>query len=183
MSTGHLKQKPATIDELIGSSREGFFELVDGQLERVHMSPYTSRVAYLLGLQLGRYLETKPLGDVFEAEVYYRCFGSSRYGRKPDLSFVRKERIPPDWKQLGYFSMVPDLVVEVVSPKDRAGKLRRKINEYRQASVPLLWVIYPLERVASVYFPGGYDELDENGWLSGREVLPGFKVRLGDLLP
>lgn len=182
MSTGHLKQKPATIDELIGSSREGFFELVDGQLERVHMSPFTSRVAVRLSSRLQSHCEETQAGVVYDSEVYYRCFRNPKTGRKPDISLIRKARLPLDADEVGYFTLVPDLIVEVVSPKDKALKVERKIREYRQAGVALLWVIYPHERFAKVFHQGAYDEIEDDGYLDGRDVLPGFRVRLAELL-
>ena len=37
----------------------------------------------------------------------------------------------------------PDLAVEVVSPRDMAGDVDRKVREYGELPVPLLWVIFP----------------------------------------
>jgi Uma2 family endonuclease len=182
MSIGELKKLPATIDELIGSSREGRFELVDGKLERVHMSPFTSRVASRLISHLVPYCDQKQAGVIYESEVYYRCFSNLKTSRKPDVSFIAQRHLPPDADEVGYFTLVPDLVVEVVSPKDRALKVERKIREYRKASVPLLWVIYPQVRFAKVFHKGSLEEIEEDGLLDGRDVLPGFRIRLGDLL-
>ena len=38
----------------------------------------------------------------------------------------------------------PDLIVEVISPRENAEGLARKLNDYRDAGVPIVWVIYPL---------------------------------------
>jgi Uma2 family endonuclease len=178
-----MRRRPATIDELIGSPYEGRFELVEGKLEGVGMSPFTSSVAYLLGLRIGEFLQQNPLGRAFESETYYHCFGKKGTGRKPDLSVVRAERLPSDWQDVGYFTFPPDLAVEVVSPGDRADRVKRKIQDYRQAGVRLLWVIYPKARTADVFYPGGYEEVAEDQELQGRDVLPGFRVKLGDLFP
>jgi Uma2 family endonuclease len=183
MSTANLRKLPSTIDELIGSSREGWFELVEGALERVHMSPFTSFVGARLLAQLSRYCDETGRGIVFDAETYYHCFPSPKTARKADGSVVLKERLHADWQSAGFLRIAPDLAYEVISPRDNANQVQRKIREYRQAGVRLLWVIYPQTRVAVVYSSRGYEEVEENGELTGQDVLPGFRVRLGDLFP
>jgi len=43
--------------------------------------------------------------------------------------FVRKERLPSGRLPEGFLTVVPDLVVKVVSPRDNAANLERKLNE------------------------------------------------------
>jgi len=96
--------------------------------------------------------------------------------------FVRKERLPSGRLPEGFLTVVPDLVVKVVSPRDNAANLERKLNEYREAGVSLIWVIYPDPRNAIVLRPlQGREELGRNGTLNGGEVLPGFSCSLVDL--
>jgi Uma2 family endonuclease len=129
MSSAALRKKPTTIDELIGSSREGWFELVDGKPERVHIESFrVSRCD-------SSFVPLMGAGAVYDSEVYYRCFSNPKTSRKPDVSFISKGRLPHDADEVGYFTLVPDLIVEVMSPKDKALKVERKIREYRRAEV------------------------------------------------
>ena len=40
--------------------------------------------------------------------------------REPDIAFISAERLPLDVEVTGYYEVVPDLIVEVVSPNDSA---------------------------------------------------------------
>jgi Uma2 family endonuclease len=50
--------------------------------------------------------------------------------RGPNVSFVRKERIPKEGLPQGYFKGAPDLAVEVFSPWDTASQLEIKVHDY-----------------------------------------------------
>ena len=77
--------------------------------------------------------------------------------------------------------VAPEWAVEIISPTDKAGKIRAKREIYQAASI-LYWEIYPdLERI-DVYAPGqpahsfGIDDV-----LDGSEVLPGFTLAVHEL--
>lgn len=51
------------------------------------------------------------------------------------------------------------------------------------AGVPLLWVIYPAAAYALVHHPDGTARMvRETEALDGEDVLPGFRLHLGELL-
>jgi Uma2 family endonuclease len=61
--------------------------------------------------------------------------------------------------------------------------MRRKVGEYFEAGVRLVWLIDPEKRSARVYSsPSESVEVREDQSLDGGDVLPGFSVGLGDLL-
>ena len=104
--------------------------------------------------------------------------------RGPDVSFVSAERIrssggEPD---RGWFRLVPDLVVEIDSPGRRPVIGQRRIQDYLEAGVRLLWVIHAATRSATVYDThGGVRLVREDGSLDGEDVLPGLHVTLAEL--
>lgn len=109
--------------------------------------------------------------------------------RIPDVMFYVGNRIQqymqdnPDY----YFRplpIVPDFVIEVVSPTDRVNDLDRKIDAYLRDGVRLIWALNPERRKTIVYAPDAppqYVAADE--LLDAGAVLPGFQLRLADLLP
>jgi Uma2 family endonuclease len=124
------------------------------------------------------------LGESFNSEQYYRCFGDDDHARKPDASFIRKSRLPPGWIRQGYFEIAPDLAVEVTSINDIVRNMEEKVDEYLDAGIPLVWVIHPEARTAMIYRgDGSVQRLHEQDALQGEDILPGFQVRLGDLIP
>lgn len=174
-----------TLEELLARDDVPSCELVEGQLEEVHVSNLSSNVAAKLTMKVGALVDQMGIGEVFNSETYYRCFPwMENTARKPDLSFVSRERLPEDWAALGYFSIAPDLVVEVLSPNDLASKVNAKTDEYLRAQVRLVWVIDPEQRIVFVFRPDGTaNTLRETEELSGENVLPGFRCRVADLFP
>jgi Uma2 family endonuclease len=75
--------------------------------------------------------------------------------------------------------MAPDLAVEVVSPSDLATDLDRKLVEYVEAGVSLVWVVYPETRRAFVFSSATEVRiLSASDELDGGAVIPGFRLAL-----
>src|SRR5262249_48645924 len=73
----------------------------------------------------------------------------------------------------------PDLLVEVLSPKNTRQEIQRKLREYFLAGTRLAWVLQPKKQTAEVYTsPEDARRVAKNGTLDGGAVLPGFKVSL-----
>jgi Uma2 family endonuclease len=161
------------------------FELVDGRLVEKHMGWESSWISTRLSRLLDIWCDTNHLGWVAGAEAGYQCFPfAPNLVRKPDVSFVRRGRLPGERFPPGNARIVPDLAVEVVSPNDTYYEVERKVQEYLRAGVPLVWVVNPPTRMVRVHRPGGrLTDLDEHQELTGEEVIPGFRCRVGDFLP
>jgi Uma2 family endonuclease len=177
-------QAHVTLEELLASPQAGQFEIVNGQLEEVHMSSLSSAVGAKLCFYLVGFCRQQPVGEVFNSEHYYRCFASdASKSRKPDVSFVSRERLPAQWQNLGFFSIPPDLAVEVLSPNDLAYEVAEKIEEYLEAGVKLVWEVKPVTRTVLIHrLDGTVQKLHENDLLSGENVVPGFQCRVADFL-
>jgi Uma2 family endonuclease len=77
------------------------------------------------------------------------------------------------------WDVVPDLAVEVVSPRDVLEDLLDRVFEYFQAGVRLVWVLSPKPRFAHVYeSPVRVSLITESDALEGGNVLPGFRLPL-----
>jgi Uma2 family endonuclease len=172
-----------TLEELLESPDRGRYELVHGHLVEVPVGNLANRVAFQLMVRLGEHCNRTGQGEGFSSEQYYHCFGDDYHARKPDASVIRRERLPADWASGGSFPIPPDLAVEVISINDVAGNVEAKVEEYLDAGVRLVWVIYPETRTAMVYrADGSTTRLHAEHELSGENVLPGFQVKLADVL-
>src|SRR5581483_5060470 len=81
-----------------------------------------------------------------------------------------------------YVQEVPQLIVEVLSPSDRMGKVNKRVNQYLRRGVPVVWVVDADTRIVTVYRPGQEQQpLDETDELTGDGVLPDFRCRVVDL--
>lgn len=156
-------------------------ELVRGELVREPLpGPRHGRLVVRLGRRIGDHVEAHGLGEVF-AESGYVLEEQPPTLRGPDVSFVSEARLP-ELPGTGFWSMAPDLAVEVLSPSNRAGEMEDKVRQYLAAGARLVWVVDPVRRTASEYRPGGEARLlDPSGALEGHDVLPGFRLPLSEL--
>lgn len=130
------------------------------------------------------FLLTHNLGWALPQESGIAIWPGRNRVRKPDLTYVRSSRLPGGRPSEGWLTVVPDLVAEVVSPKDRGEELEQKLAEYRESGIPLIWVIYPATRTAHVLGANRQRrELGQDGVLEGEDILPGFSVPLADIFP
>jgi Uma2 family endonuclease len=102
--------------------------------------------------------------------------------RAPDVSYVRKERIPPTGVPDGFWDLAPDLAVEVVSPGQSAAEVREKVRDLLAGGTQLVWVAYPRTREVIAHTPDGLARVyAASDTLAHAEVLPGFACTVAEL--
>ena len=173
-----------TIEDLEALPDDGHvWELIDGEL--VRREPVGGRhgaLGFRVGRRVGNFVEEHSLGEMFGSDTIYAFRRDPDRGLRPDASFVRADRLPLGDQFDKPLELVPDLVIEVVSPNDRAGALEEKLETYQRFGVPLIWVLWPRRRAITVYAVGQpVRELSEDKELDGGDVLPGFRVAVADL--
>ncbi|HZL35344.1 MAG TPA: Uma2 family endonuclease [Tepidisphaeraceae bacterium] len=169
-----------TPEELLAMPDSVDYELVDGKLVERNMGLKSSAIAMRIGQRLLNFLDTQKAGHVFGSEAAFRCFpDDADKVRKPDVSFIRNGRLPGERDPDGYGYIAPDLVVEVISPNDKADEVDEKIQEYLTAGVPLIWIVHPKTRIVQIHRPptsplGASTRLTESDTITGEDVLTGF---------
>src|SRR5947209_1116630 len=127
------------------------FELVNGVLVEKKMGTEAGGIAATLIGLLFIWNRQANQGRVVSAEGSYQCFGEDADRvRRPDVSFIRTDRLPGGSLPRGHAQVAPDLAVEVVSPNDLYSEVRAKVEEYFAAGVRLVWVIDPDTRSLEV---------------------------------
>lgn len=175
---------PVTADELFAMDGDGTRrELVRGEVREMAPAGFPhGRTAMRLGVRIGTHVEAAGAGVVVAAETGFRIARDPDTVRAPDVAFIATEHVPPDAEQRGFPDLAPDLVVEVVSPSDRAGEVLEKALEWIGAGVRLVWVVYPAQRLVVVHGPGGsVAQVGAGGELDGADVLPGLIIAVDDL--
>ncbi len=191
-----VKVEPALISvedfmQLYGD--EGPFEWIDG--ERIPVTPQvtrSSRIAVRLLRRLADHVDARQLGEAFmEAPFVMPTERKSRWlkgSRVPDVMFVRAERLErlaeeyPDWEDMP-LPLIPDLVVEIISPSDKFSDVSKKIARYLADGVRLVWLIDPEQRNVIVYEQGSdqHTTLGVDRVLAGGAVIPGFEMPIASL--
>ncbi len=181
------------LDEFLSEQSRQPFELVNG--ERIAQLPNVfghAEVIQLLFLLLFQWTQTHRTGRVFSETTFILSDRQNpdwvTGSRIPDLMVYAGDRIDeykahtPDYREKP-LALVPDLVIEGVSPSDKVGDLDDKIDAYLSDGVRLIWVLKPQRGRAVVYAPDMEQPLHLSGdaVLDASEVLPGFQVRLTDI--
>jgi Uma2 family endonuclease len=157
-------------------------ELVDGQVVEWGVANLRhGLVINALAYFLNAFVRPNRLGSVALADSLVRILGSRYNARGGDIAFFARGRLPQD-QQASATDVVPDFVIEVLSPTDQPGAVEAKVRDWRRAGVRLLWYVEPENGVTTVYRGDTETSVGPNEALSGDDVLPGFTLRMGDVL-
>jgi len=181
MSTAHTALTLAGFERL--PEPEGVrYELDDGELiATARPKAKHARSERKLVVLLGGFLQTHTIGEVFTGNMAFLLGGDPPTLRCPDVSFVTAERartIDPN----GWITGAPDLAIEIVSPSDAAAELYRKVRQYLENGSSVVWVVYPDTQDVHEFRPTGTRIFHAGDLLEAPDLLPGFSVRVADLL-
>ena len=169
---------------------EAPFEWLDGEVIPVSPSVYGSNhIANLLRDAMNEVVKAKQLGAVYleltivftEAEQWVRN------SLIPDIAFISAEKLadfrarhPDDWREVP-LTVIPDLVVEVISPTDRYADVNRKVKRYHEEGVGLVWVVDYLNQFVDVLTAHSTQRLYPSDTLTAGDIIPGFELKLETL--
>lgn len=158
------------------------YELIHGELSE--MTPPGGEhcsVMNMIGYLLTHHVRPRGLGRVLTGDPGIIIAREPDHVRAPDVCFIARDRIPPEGIPRGYVEIVPDLIVEVVSPSDSAEEVEAKIGEWLAAGARLVWAVYPRTRRVLAHQPGGIARVyTEEDTIDGAPVLPEFTCRVGE---
>jgi Uma2 family endonuclease len=171
----------ADVVRALEAPRKRLCELIDGVLVEKAEGTLEALLAGVIVQEMWNFVEPKDLGVVVPADGPLRLWLG--LVRIPDVSFVSWERVPGgEFPDTPIAALVPNLAVEVLSKKNTAREMERKLGEYFQAGVSLVWIIDPKTQSARAYSsPSHFRRLGKDQALDGGKVLPGFSFPLKDL--
>ena len=152
------------------------FELIDGTLVEKAIGWQESYLAAYIATILNNFVQPKNLGMVFGSDGMLRL--KREQIRIPDVSFVSKQRFAGrDVLPTAFWELGCDLAVEVISPSNTRREMERKLGDYFNAGVAVVWLVYPKEREVVVYSaPNQSTVLQGDDVLDGGTLLPGFSI-------
>jgi len=171
------------------------FEIIDGEV--VFMSPKLPGHGFTIRdllFTLHDFLLNSADWEVI-SEQAFASMNSTRSNwikgsLEPDIMLMRKADVQVfkaktvHWR-VTPFTIVPPLVIEVLSATDPYTVVLHKINQYLAAGVQVIWLIDPFDRVVKVYRVGQDADhpkvLKETAVLTAEDLLPGFSLSLADL--
>ena len=173
-----------TADDLLRLHSEGVRgELIMGVLhKKVASGLEHGQVVLNLGAPLHQFVKAHRLGRVIASDSGILLARDPDTVREPDVAFISAERMPLDVRERRYSEVVPDLVVEVVSPNDRPIPVFDKAQMWLRHGARLVWIADPETRTILALPQSGpartYAEADT---LDGGDVLPDFSCAVRDI--
>ncbi len=168
-----------TADELSAMGDIGRCELIRGNL--IMMSPAGYQhgdIAQNIAFHLSAFVRKHKLGKVLAAETGFVLEQDPDTVRAPDVSFIRKDRLPAA-DLVKFFKGAPDLAVEVLSPDDRAGQVIRKVGDWLTAGALSVWVVSPKKRTITAYRADQSIAIYQDGdTIRNDPAVPGFKMKI-----
>ena len=183
-----FKVTPEQFEQLAYAEQTARMELTkDGEL--IVMSPTggtAGRKNSRLTQQVRNWADSNGNGEVFDSSTVFVLPNGAR--KSPDVSWLKLDK----WNALtlrekeGFPPVVPDFVIELVSPSDiknqRYEDLQAKMQEYLDNGVRLGWLIEPSAKTVEIYRPNQLVEVLNNPpTLSGENVLSGFTLDLSKI--
>src|SRR5579883_2987129 len=160
------------------------YEVVDNEIRELPpMGAREAQFATDLATRVNNHAWNGILGKA-QVEMLFLIDKPHNLQRRPDVSFVSFQRWPrgrpvpttPAWE------VVPDLAVEIVSPRNEAYEILEKVDEYFACGVQRVWIVYPpFSKVYDYASPTSVRILTRADVLTGGDVLPGLEIPLAEL--
>jgi Uma2 family endonuclease len=159
------------------------YELSEGELIVTPSStPFHNRIRDRFNSRLRALVDERKLGEVM-SETDLILIGE--VVRRPDVAFIRAERLKGIDLDQSPFPVSPDLVIEIVSKNDRADDLMSKVSQYLEAGAKAVWLMYPNTRLAYRYVSGKLEPQVRSAKAGDKfdepELLSGFSVPLSEI--
>lgn len=180
MTTLPLQTKVYTVEDLIQMGAEGeHYELVEGELvERMPPGDEHGKLASLIAKFLWDFILENEVDGAAGVESAHILALNPDTIRSPDAYYNSLSHSGPVSE--GVIRVAPEIAVEVVSPSEAADEIEHKIREYLRGGTRLVWVIYPKTQTVHIRTATSVEVLDNDGVLTGGDVLPGFTLNLHD---
>ena len=176
------QEKEYTVQDYERLEEGAPYQLIGGELVMTPSpTPFHQSISLNLSTVLAPFVKSAGFGKLFAAPLDVYLSDEDVY--QPDLIFIRAERMREVRKDK--LRIVPDLVVEVLSPSTAYYDLTRKKEIYCACGVTEYWVIDPEQETIEIMIKRG-DIYQTEKFLRKPASLesamfPGFSMKLEDV--
>jgi len=158
-----------SVEEYLNTSYpDGDKEYIDGEIQERNLGRFEhSSLQTAIAFYLRSHYKTFWTGVEIRVQVRGDRF------RVPDVAVARSPK-PVN----GIIVAPPHLVVEVLSPEDRAGQIQEKIDDYLSFGIPFVWIVNPETRKGYIHTADGSREA-KDGIL--RAMNPDIELPLAEM--
>lgn len=160
--------------------REDFFkyEWVNGLIEKTPRSMeqkqqyiYNNLSDFLTDLRFAGKASGRLLPEV-------DTFFLEKAHRRPDIAYFSDEQCKLMAEEV---NQVPKFVIEIISSKDQINRVHKKMQNYRDAEVEIVWHIFPLLKEIHVYKGLTMTVCSGEMLCSAEPVIPHFKLSVNQI--
>ncbi len=125
----------------------------------------------------------KNTGITFDSSSGFRLPNGAM--RAPDAAWItvkRWNKVPREEQEV-FAPICPDFIIEVRSKSDTLKQQKEKMEDWMENGCRLAWLVDPYSRNTLVYLPDAKPTKHPfSETLLGGEVLPGFELKLDDII-
>lgn len=155
------------------------YEWVEGKVEKTPRSMDQSQLFVLMNFN--RFMRNLQFANpsIGELSVETDTFLNESLHRKPDIAYFSTAQILAAAKGQ---NQIPAFVIEVISPTDNINRVTRKVREYFEAGVQVVWHIFPELQEVHVFDNASRMNIARGGErCSAEAVIPGFVMAAEDV--
>jgi Uma2 family endonuclease len=178
--------KPMTAEEFFDfvhrpENRDRHFELVKGEVVKVSRpgdrhGSICANSAYILG----GYTRAIKKGHVTTNDTGIILERHPDTVRGADVA-VYMERVRYRQLKVKYSARLPKVIIEVLSPNDRMGKMLKRIAKFLKKGVGMAWLLDPEDETLTIFMPNKEPiVLERDEEVSGLKLLPDFRCKVAD---
>jgi Uma2 family endonuclease len=172
--------KKLTEEEFMALPDDGRkYELVDGEVKEVPTGGRHGELELSISWMLKAAAKSAG-GRLFGPSTGFQMAGGNI--RSPDVSFMKKDRLPGGEAPEGFIDGAPDLAIEIISPSENRSDMLAKVIEYLDSGAQQVWHVFPeAQRVVAYRSLDDITTLHSSDTLEASDLLPGFQCRVSDL--
>lgn len=156
-------------------------ELVKGQIKIMPPTGFLhGDVELSIGSVLKRFVTQQQLGKAMTGEVGIYTRRNPDTVRGADVLFISHARLQ-QVKSDSYLDVAPELVIEVLSPRDRWLDVEQKLEEYFAIGVDRVWIADPIRQTLRIYTALNlFTILQGDAVVRDEAILPGFECKVAE---
>jgi Uma2 family endonuclease len=156
------------------------YELDEGELIEMPKPAFKHNQALMvLSGEMYQFFKKNPIGIGSSSENLYAMGIRTRLA--PDFAVILGDK-REELQDATVIPLIPEIVVEMLSPDDQARRMHRKVKQYFDAGVKEVWVLDPATAIGEIWTAPSltFRELAFTDSLTS-PLLPGFSLLLADL--
>ncbi|MBC1237560.1 Uma2 family endonuclease [Nostoc sp. 2RC] len=152
-----------------------YYEFIDGQaVPKVSPKFFHSTLQIALGLLIRAWCKGK--GRVLPEWAILLKRQGKDWAPLPDLTYISYERLPKTWKCNEACPVIPELVIEIISPDQTIKEFEEKAKDYLTAGVSRVWVIDSEVMSIRVFLPDGSNQVYTDNISIVDTLFPGLEL-------